>query len=492
MDDITKEILDLFEVLNRVPRCSKKEGEISNWLKEQALAEGLSFRRDAVNNVLIRVAASPGYESSPVLVLQGHMDMVCERSPISSHDFTRDPIEHIIEGDWLRANGTTLGADNGIAIALSLVLARHREIQHPPLELLFTVDEETGLTGANALMPDFISGRMLLNLDSEEEGTFINGCAGGMTTNISLPLEYTRPPSAYNAYQLRVTGLAGGHSGVDIHEKRANANKLLAQVLRCLMDRTSVLLVAIKGGSAHNAIPRDAEALLALASEEYENAVKLVRQIEEDARKEFNEHERTLSIQITSSPDGITHALSHEAGAGIVSLLERLPHGVISRAEDGSVISSSNLAMIRTMDAGSMDTAMEGVARPQELRVVTNQRSSDISELHASTERVVAIANCAGAKASHEGSYPPWQPEPSSPLLKQCKDIYTKTFGKEPALKVIHAGLECAVIASRFPGMDMVSCGPTIKNPHSPDERLYIPSIIRVWDFLVMLLASLK
>ena len=491
MDFITKEILEVFEDINTIPRCSRHEENIANWLKEQALSAGLSFKFDSVNNVLISVPASKGYETSPVVVIQGHMDMVCEKKQGSLHDFSKDPIRHIIEGDWLRADGTTLGADNGIALAMALVLARHREIPHPSLELLFTVDEETGLTGANELMPDFISGKILLNLDSEDEGVFIIGCAGGLNTTISMPLERTSLPGNHRVYCLVVSGLAGGHSGVDIHEKRANANKLLVSALNSLMDSTSLLLLSIDGGSAHNAIPRHAEALVSFPPEQCESAMSIIRQAEEEARKEYSECDPSLSINISVQvADESLLPVSWDQGLTIVSLLEKLPHGVVRMSEDmpGIVQTSSNLATIRTENNRTED----GKAGGDRLVIVISQRSSVKTELQEITNKVAFIAGSVGADIAYSSGYPPWQPDRSSLLMKRCKDIYSKTFAEEPRTEVIHAGLECAVIGSKFPGMDMISFGPTIRNPHSPDERLYIPSVPKVWEFLLALLASFR
>ncbi|WP_292463974.1 aminoacyl-histidine dipeptidase [Methanolobus sp.] len=488
MDTVTKEILEVFEDINTIPRCSRHEENIANWLKEQALEAGLSFKFDSVNNVIISVPASKGYETSPLVVIQGHMDMVCEKKQGSLHDFSKDPIRHIIEGDWVRADGTTLGADNGIALAIVLVLARHREIPHPPLELLFTVDEETGLTGANELTPDFISGKILLNLDSEEEGVFITGCAGGMNTTISMPLERTSLPENHRVYCLVVSGLAGGHSGVDIHEKRANANKLLVSALNSLVDSTSLLLLSIDGGSAHNAISRHAEALVSMPPDQYESAVSIIRQTEEGARSEYSEYDPALSINIfLQVADESLLPVSRDQGLTIVSLLEKLPHGVVRMSENmpGIVQTSSNLATIRT-EAGRAEDAKVG----DRFVIVTSQRSSVNTELQEITKKVALIAGSAGADITHSSGYSPWQPDLSSFLMKRCKDIYSKTFAGEPRTEVIHAGLECAVIGSKFPGMDMISFGPTIRNPHSPDERLYIPSVLKVWEFLLALLAS--
>ncbi len=479
MDRITEEILGVLQGINSIPRCSKHEERIANWLKEWSLSNGFNVRYDGVNNILITVPASKGYETSPVVVIQGHMDMVCEKDPASSHDFSRDPIDQYIDGDWLKARGTTLGADNGIAIAMALVLAKNQEFPHPPLELLFTVDEETGLTGANALMPDFVSGKILLNLDSEDEGVFTIGCAGGLNTKISVPLEYDTLPDDHIICRLTVSGLAGGHSGIDIHEKRANANKILEGCLEALIKDVNIGLINMRGGSAHNAIPRQAEALIAVPLHEYEDALSIVREIEEDTASEYQEMDPNLSIRLLEQGEISERSLIKKEFAGnIITLLNQLPHGVARMSEDvpGLVETSNNLATITTDD--------------NHLVILSSQRSSTDLGLAEITKKIEDMSKSAGATVIHNGGYPAWQPYLDSSLLKRSRDIYLETFGKEADIKVIHAGLECAVIGSRFKGMDMISFGPTIRNPHSPYEKLYIPSVLKVWQFLTALLSS--
>ncbi|MDW7732094.1 MAG: aminoacyl-histidine dipeptidase [Methanolobus sp.] len=479
MDKVTQEILDVLKEMNSVPRCSGHEEMIANWLKEWALRNGLNVKFDSVNNVLISVPASPGYEKSPAVVIQGHMDMVCEKKPDSLHDFRKDPIDQYIDGEWLKARGTTLGADNGIALAMALVLARDKELPHPPLELLFTVDEETGLTGANELMPDFISGRILLNADSEDEGVFVIGCAGGLNTTMRMALEYTPVPEGRSICKLAVGGLAGGHSGVDIHEKRANANKLLAKALDTLISNFDMYVIYMEGGSAHNAIPRQAEALVAISPDDYENVLSVIRDIENDSRQEYIENDPGLSIGLAeqSGYDG-SSSIEKELAERIVGLLMQLPNGVARVSEDvpGLVETSNNLAIIRIED--------------DDFVILSSQRSSTDAGLAEITKGIEDISVSAGATVLHNSGYPAWQPDLDSPLLQRCKEIYKNTFGEEASIEVIHAGLECAVIGSKYQGMDMISFGPTIKNPHSPDERLHIPSVLRVWKFLTALLSS--
>ncbi|WP_406661287.1 aminoacyl-histidine dipeptidase [Methanolobus sp. ZRKC3] len=479
MDRATEEILEIFASINSIPRCSGHEGKIANWLKEWAVSNGLSVKFDTVNNILITVPGSPGCKKLPAIVLQGHMDMVCEKVPDSDHDFSKDPIAHVIDGDWLKADGTSLGADNGIALAIALRLATDKDLRHPPLELLFTVDEETGLTGANELTGDFISGKILLNLDSEDEGIFIIGCAGGLNTNILLPLEYEPIPEDQIVCRLLVDGLTGGHSGVDIHEKRGNANKILAKTLLALLNEYDIKLLDIKGGSAHNAIPRHAEALVALSFDSYDDTLSLVRKMEGAEAAEYSECDPMLSITLSlDDSSGSDQSLNGDMSKRAIDLLMELPHGVIGMSSDvsGLVETSSNLATVGIEDG--------------KLMIVMSQRSSVSSELEMISAKIKSMADAAGATVTHEGGYSAWQPDTTSELLERCKRVYTDMFSKEADIEVIHAGLECAVIGSKFPEMDMISFGPTIKNPHSPDERLYIPSILDVWNFLVGLLAS--
>lgn len=481
MDEVTEKILSLFREVSSVPRQSGQEDKIATWLKEWALSKGFSVKFDSVNNVIIGVPASKGYDNLPAIVIQGHMDMVCEKACGCNHDFTKDPIVPVIEGDWLKAQGTTLGADNGIALAIALALAEDTGVSHPPLELLFTVDEETGLTGANALMPDFITGKVLLNVDSEDEGVFTVGCAGGLNSTIRMPLEYSAVPEDSLLFRLVVSGLSGGHSGVDIHEKRANANKLLAEVLQELIDDADIMLLDIIGGSAHNAIPRHAEAIIALTPNSMETVLSTISAFEKRMKAEYTGHEPSLSVILEEYVSEMyTKAITDCFARKVLGILLHLPHGVasISPAIPGLVETSNNLATVNIEDG--------------ELVVVSSQRSSVDSGLAVITEKVTSVADKYGANCSHGSGYPAWQPDLSSQLLQRCREVYFSVFDKYARIEAIHAGLECAVIGSKYEGMDMISFGPTIKNPHSPDERLYIPSVRKIWDFMVALLASFK
>jgi len=480
MDQRTQNILFIFEKISSIPRCSKHEENIANWLKEWALSHGLSFKFDSVNNVLITVPPSVGYEKSPTVVIQGHMDMVCEKAESSTHDFSKDPIKLVYDGDWLRADGTTLGADNGIALAMALELAQGRTIAHPLLELLFTVDEETSMQGVNALTPDFISGKVFLNLDSEEDGVFIVGCAGGVTTRIEMGVDRVPVPESYSICKLLAEGMVGGHSGVDIHEKRANANKVLAAAIDKLLG-LNILLISADGGKAHNAIPRYSQAILAYPADSLLQMELTILQLESELRSEYAEKEPGLTLRLEKvRKDGAYQAIAPEITKKLMDLLLGLPHGVasMSSAMPDLVETSGNLAVIATAQ--------------DKFTIITSQRSSDMGKLAHLTDKINTMARSAGATVHNSEGYPSWKPDMDSPLLQQCKEAYSSVCCENPRIESIHAGLECAIIGSKFVGLDMISFGPTIKNPHSPDERLYIPSVSRTWEFLVALLASFK
>ncbi len=480
MADITPRIIDCFQTINTIPRCSKNEARISAWLCRWAATQGLDHRQDSAGNVVIRVPGIPQPAAGPTLVLQGHMDMVCEKTADSTHDFTSDAIRTTTAGEWLQATGTTLGADNGIALAMALTLAAESRSPRPPLELLFTVDEETGLTGAHHLGPGFIEGRILLNLDSEVEGVLTVGCAGGCDTEITLPLAPVDLPADLAVVSLGVEGLRGGHSGVDIHEQRANAIVLLARCLQSAAACSAARLIGLEGGNAHNAIPRRAVCRLACRPEEIAALSALTGRMQAMLREEFGEVEPDLTVSLTAEerPKAGAKGLSAAQSAQVRHLLGALPHGVqgMSRVFGGLVETSANLA---TASLGG-----------RQLKVITSQRSNVMSRLEEISAKVEAVSALAGATATRRHAYPAWQPDMDSPLLGRCREVYQRLHSRSPKVAVIHAGLECAVIGDRYPGMDMISFGPTIQDLHSPAERLHLPSIGRVWEFLTALLAA--
>lgn len=474
-------ILERFEQISRIPRCSKNEGQIRDWLIQWAEEIGFEYRQDDAGNLVVRVPPSPGFENAPTVVFQGHMDMVCEKTPDSDHDFSRDPIRLVYEGEWLTADRTTLGADNGIAMALFMALSEDEAARRPPLELLFTVDEETGLTGANRLDPSLIEGRMLLNLDSEDEGVFTIGCAGGEELLIDAGIERTDTPAGLTALSVRVEGLRGGHSGVDIGKHRENANRLLIRILEQALAVDGIRLLELNGGSGHNVIPRNSEACLLCT----EAAVSSLHGIVEQCRHVFSDesdaYEPGLEVAVTpfNGDPPVAGPIAPESARRLLDLLQSLPHGVyrMSAAIDGLVETSNNLAMVRTEN----DT----------VRITTSQRSSILSRLDELNSRIRAVAALYGARVESMNRYPAWQPDVNSRLLARSKKVYKKLFSADPVVEIIHAGLECGIIGSKIAGMEMISFGPTIRNAHSPNECLHTPSVAKIYDFLTELLAAL-
>ena len=429
---------------------------------------------------MIKVPASPGYENAPVVVLQGHQDMVCEKTPDSSHDFTRDPIKFVYDGEWLKADRTTLGADNGIAIAMGLTAALDKEMKHPPLELLFTVDEETGLTGAFALAPDFLKGRILLNLDSEDEGILTVGCAGGQKSDHTLPLEFDAVPTGFVPVTLNVSGLTGGHSA-DIHFEKANALKAAARLLYQLQQEMPVRIVDIKGGTVDNAIPRDVDAVICIPREKVDTAETVTGKMEALLKIEFKNTDPDLKLSISPIASGnYLEAVTEESTQNITRFLLAVPHGIwaLSTEVKNAVETSNNLASLRISD--------------KTLRVVTSQRSPVPSRLDAVTQQIESVVQLAGGSTINRGRYPGWIPNMDSPVLKKSLAVYEKLFGNVPVVEATHGGLECGVIGDKYPGMDMISFGPTIKFPHSPDEKVHIGTIGQVWDFFAALLEEMK
>ncbi len=478
----TNEIMKWFEEITKIPRCSKNEDQIAAWLLDWAKENGFESKMDKVKNIVIKVPASPGFESSPAVVIQGHMDMVCEKTPDSDHDFTKDPIKLVYEDEWLTADKTTLGADNGIAIAMAMAMAMDNDVQHPPLELLFTVDEETGLTGANELEPGFIDGKILINVDSEDEGVFTVGCAGGANTYSTLPLKFESVPVGYKSHKLIGGGMKGGHSGIDIAIGKANAIQVLGRALHMILnENVDVRIADIKGGSAHNAIPRDAEVVVFIADTEVEKVKKIVDQATATLLEEYKTTDPDLKISLAADGDGkFNELLSVKETRHVVDYILAMPHGVAAMSPniEGLVETSNNFANI-SVDDGN-------------LKVLTSQRSSVVSRLQAHTSKIEALARLAGGEAKTGDGYPPWQPNMDSPLLAKSVKLYKEMFNKEPVVEVIHAGLECGIIGDKNPGMDMISIGPDLRYPHSPDEKIHIGTIGKVWDFMVALIASLK
>jgi len=469
-----------FAEISKIPRCSKNEAAISKYVLDTAKRLGLEASSDQDGNVVVRKPSSPGREGVRSVVLQGHLDMVCEKNKDTVHDFSSDPIELVRDGNTIRANGTTLGADNGIAVATNLALMEGAGLEHGPLEFLFTVDEETGLTGANNLGTDFLESTTLINLDSEEEGALYVGCSGGKNTVATWRVSREAPPAKHACAAVSVRGLRGGHSGLEIDKGRGNAIKILTRVLLELSG-LGARLSAIEGGNKHNAIPREAEATVFLPMKNWEDAVRRVEEMEVLLRNEVSTVEPDLAVRIEQvKGKSRGKVMKRTQQRGMLAGLAAMPHGVVKMSADipGLVETSTNLAVIKTTRRG--------------VEVATSQRSSVSSEIEEICQSVAFILDLAGAEVSIEGGYPGWKPNLNSPILAVAKSTYRDLYGRDPEVKAIHAGLECGIIGEKYPGMDMVSLGPTLEAVHSPDEKIYIDSVEKYWTYLLAILRNVS
>ncbi|MCP5105168.1 MAG: aminoacyl-histidine dipeptidase [bacterium] len=475
----TIEVLKWFEELNKIPRGSKNEAQIGRWLMDWAKENRFNAQQDETGNVVITVPASPGYENAPTVIIQGHMDMVCEKTPDSNHDFTKDSIKSVYDGEWLKADNTTLGADNGIAIAMGMVAALDKNLKHPPMELLFTVDEETGLTGAFALKPGFIEGNILLNLDSEEDGVFTVGCAGGQKSDHTLPLDYEPVPGAAIPVTLNASEMAGGHSA-DIHHEKANAIKVLARTLHEILADMPVRMTDIKGGTVDNAIPRDAETIIFIPKDKLETAKTITQKMETVFKSEFKNTDPDLKLSLSPLEKHYPETMTEECTQKVIQCLLAIPHGIwaMSTEVEHFVETSNNLASLKIED--------------KQLQVVTSQRSPVVTRLDAVTLQIESVVRLVGGTTINRDKYPGWNANMESAILKKSVAVYEKMFNKKPVVETTHGGLECGVISSIFPTMDMISFGPTIKNPHSPEEKIHIGSIGKAWDFFETLLDEIS
>ena len=466
-----------FEEISKIPRCSKHEEKIREYLLDFARQHGLKSKTDKTGNVVISKPASSGMEGKPTVILQSHMDMVCEKNSDVDHDFTKDPIKFKLNGDILTADGTTLGADDGIGVATTLAILEDNTLKHGHIEGLFTVDEETGLTGAFALESDMLTGKIMLNIDSEDFGVVTVGCAGGGDSKIKLPLK-TQPISKdMENILIKISGLRGGHSGVDVHEQRGNAIKLLARMLWKTSQNYDFCLADIKGGDKHNAIPREAYAKVSIDKADKNKFISDLKSEEKDILGEIKPIDPNFKMDVEDieKPDKV---LDKNSQNNLLNLLHGLPHGVDKMSYDisGLVETSTNLATV-ILDGNN---AIMGLS----------SRSSISSALQDFRDRIHAIANLSGATVSEETPYPGWKPNLDSDLLKLSKKIFKDMYGKDPTVEAIHAGLECGIIGEKFPGMDMISIGPTIKYPHSPEEQVHISTIGKFYDFTLKIIES--
>jgi dipeptidase D len=468
-----EKVWSFFHEITQTPRPSKKEGAIIKYVEAVAERYKIALKKDKAGNLLLSKPATNGREQAPVVVLQAHLDMVCEKNSDVNFNFDKDPIQTVVDGDWLRAQGTTLGADNGIGLAAALAVITSEEVEHGPIECLFTVDEETGLTGAKAIEEGFMSGEILLNLDSEDEGEIFIGCAGGKGTVATFEYEATPASDDELFFRITVTGLNGGHSGCDIHKGLGNANKLLARFLYQLSDRFPFTLAALEGGNLHNAIPREAYAVVGIAPEYREDVRIRLNRFAAEVENELKMADPNVRfvMESTDMPDKCLPSMMKDR---LIGSLMACPHGVISMSRDieGLVETSTNLASVRMTGTGG-------------IVVGTSQRSSSESEKVAIADQVASVFRLAGARVEHGEGYPGWKPNPDSRALNVARDSYRKLFGKEAKIMAIHAGLECGLFLEKYPKLDMISFGPTLRGVHSPDERIEIKTVDLWWRHLV-------
>jgi dipeptidase D len=467
-----------FADVSAIPRGSKNEAAIAKHVMTLAARRGLSAKQDKAGSVLVSKPASRGREGKPSVCLQGHLDMVCEKTPETTHDFQKDPIELRRVDGFITANGTTLGADNGIAVATHLAIMEDATLDHGPLEFLFTVDEETGLTGARHLEPGFITSRILLNLDSEQEGELYVGCAGGRDTIGTWATTFERAPKNTVALQITVSGLRGGHSGLEIDKNRGNAIKILNRLL-IVSAEFGGRVSAMRGGKLRNAIPRDADAVVYVPGSKAARVTASVQTLTDAIKGEIASTEPLFAVEIAPLAGARkSRVLTRRLQKRVLQTIAALPHGVIKMSSDipGLVETSTNVAMLAT-----------GKTR---MTLVTSQRSSVDSEIREIAQTVAAVFQLGGATVQASEGYRGWKPDLASPILKLARDTYRRMFEKDPDIKAVHAGLECGIIGEKYPDMDMVSFGPTMTGVHSPDERLEIASVQRFYDFLLGVLKN--
>ena len=472
------DVFKCFAQVNQIPRPSKKEEQMIDFLLDFGKKLNLETRRDDAGNVIICKPATPGMEDRQTIVLQSHMDMVCEKNKDVDFDFTKDAIQTYVDGEWMKAKGTTLGADDGIGVAMEMALLESTDIKHGPLECVFTRDEETGLTGAEGMQSDFMSGRLLINLDSEDVGEIFVSCAGGCRTFAQFDYEEEAIPEGFFTFSLAIKGLTGGHSGDDIDKKRANANKLLARFLYLSQQKYDLRLVDIQAGGLHNAIPREAWCLCAIPTKYKESITVDWNLFQADVEEEYSVTEKSMRFILESETPAAT-AINKDCSQRLIKALQAVDNGVYAVCQDLDLVeTSSNLASIHK------------VPETKTIDVNSSQRSSIYSARINLANTFAAVFELAGAKVDIGEGYPGWKMNPNSEILRIAVEQHKKLFKKEPIVRGIHAGLECGLFSEKFPGMDMISMGPTLRGVHSPDEKLHIPTVQMVWDHLLAILEN--
>ncbi len=472
-----KEVFHFFEELTRIPRGSGNEKQVSDFLVDFARQRKLEAFQDKALNVIIRKPGTAGYEHSPAVIIQGHMDMVCEKAKGSRHDFSTDPLVLKIEGDFLRADGTTLGGDDGIAVACGLAILDSKDIPHPPIELLITTSEETGMDGAHALKADHLTGETLLNVDSEEEGVFFVSCAGGVSVECEFATRWE--PTVGNTLRIEVSGLKGGHSGIEIIQQRANGIKLLGRILDAARAAGAFAIVSLSGGAKSNAIPREAQVTITAQAEVLIRIKAIVDGLSKDLKKEFASADPDISVVMVAG-DKTARQLDRASTDRLIDLLVVAPNGVQSMSRDleGLVESSLNLGVLEQSG--------------ESIKLIAMIRSCVDSIRENLARRVEILAGLAGAKSTRTGAYPAWQYRADSRIRELCAGVYQDVFGSAPRIKSIHAGLECGLLGVKLPKTDMISFGPNLYNVHTPEEHLSIKSVANTWKFLTAVLAKLQ
>lgn len=468
-----------FEEICKYPRPSKKEEKIAEYVVSVGKRLGLQTEKDKFGNIVIRKPATPGLENLKTVVLQGHIDMVCEKNRDVEHDFDKDPIYPYIDGDWVKAKGTTLGADNGIGVACALAVLEAKDVEHGPLECLFTLDEETGLTGASSLKKNWLKADILINMDSEDLGTIFIGCSGGKNTAATFKAKLEKSPRNYSTFELKVAGLKGGHSGLEIHVGRGNAVKILNRAIWSYSQENNIRLAEINGGNKHNAIPREAFAVVLVPKNDEKKLKKFVAKYNDTVKAEFVSVEPDLMVSMEkhSTPEKV---MDEKTQKHLLNALYAIPHGVIKMSNDipGLVETSTNLAVVET--------------KGKNINIVTSQRSPVASQNVDITNMVSSVLKLAGAEISYGDGYPGWAPDIHSDILKVFKSTFTKMYGKEPEVTAIHAGLECGIIKEKYPNMDMISFGPTMRDVHSPAEKLQISTVPEFYNQLKTVLKNIQ
>lgn len=472
-------VFEQFAKINEIPRPSKREEKIIEYLKKFGEERGLETVVDETGNVIIRKGATPGYEKKKTVILQSHMDMVCEKLVDIEFDFDNDPIQTYVDGEWLAAKGTTLGADDGIGCAIEMAILDSNDIEHGPLECVFTRDEETGLTGAEGMKPGFMTGDMLINLDSEDEGQIFVSCAGGRSTTAKFRYEKENAPEGLFFMKASLKGLVGGHSGDDINKKRGNALKIIARFLYLVQEKYGLRLASFNAGKLHNAIPRDGMAIFGVPADKKENVKADWNVFAAEVADEYHVTEKSMQFSMESTDS--EKVLPLETSTKLIRALQAVDNGVFAMCQDEAlawmVETSNNVASVETTDT--------------EVTIVSSQRSNVMSALDNQAATIKALFQLAGAEVVQGDGYPAWKMNPDSKLTAIAVEKYKKLFGKEPKVLGIHAGLECGLFSEKYPNLDMVSFGPTLRGVHSPDERLHIPTVQMVWDHLLEILKSI-